>query len=189
MLPACSTCGELGHRADKCRQMRKEEDLPVDFDQAGQDLLERMGALRSDDDRIVQSASPTPRKPCLRGKGANDRPCRCARCFFERRCRSYSKLNAVWRGSSAGGTVYVGSLQAAKDEALLDRHGISHIVNCMNQPFRNIHSQKQYFDFNIEKWRKEMIDLAPPGHPARPALAHESFHGLALCPQNSVLVQ
>ena len=52
MLPACEYCGELGHTPSGCRQrlFAKGPALPVDFDEAGRQVLERVGAAALDGD-------------------------------------------------------------------------------------------------------------------------------------------
>ena len=46
MLPACIVCGELGHSQADCRQLtsHQHEPIPLDFNEAGRQLLDRLGA-------------------------------------------------------------------------------------------------------------------------------------------------
>jgi hypothetical protein len=92
----------------------------------------------------------------------------------------YAPLNAVWRAPKDGGTVYVGSLLAAKDRGLLQRYGITHVVNCMNQPRNNIHTDITYSDFSIEMWRDQVITTS--------SAAMKRHHRLPLSTKNAALV-
>mmetsp|Transcript_91153 Transcript_91153/g.174858 ORF Transcript_91153/g.174858 Transcript_91153/m.174858 type:complete len:391 (+) Transcript_91153:57-1229(+) len=42
----------------------------------------------------------------------------------------YNALDPVWRNPETGGTLYVGNEVAAKSIALLEKHKVSHVVNC-----------------------------------------------------------
>jgi predicted protein tyrosine phosphatase len=158
MISACTACGELGHVAHECQQLTNDirsPDLPVDFNLAGRELLERMADSESS------------------GK--------------------YSSVNAVWRAD--GGTVFVGSLQAAKDSGILRKHNIKYVVNCMNQPSHNIHSSVTYFNFPIEKWRDALIAMASTtstqfedSSSFKLSLGIRS-NGFPFCPKEAALVQ
>ena len=39
-------------------------------------------------------------------------------------------MDEVWRDQGTGGAVYLGNIHASSDRALLDREGITHVVNC-----------------------------------------------------------
>lgn len=42
----------------------------------------------------------------------------------------YNSLDPIWRNPKTGGTIYVGNEVAAKSLNILEKHGISHVVNC-----------------------------------------------------------
>ena len=66
----------------------------------------------------------------------------------------YNPLDCIWRDKTTGGKVYVGNQQAAQNAALLEREGITHIVNCTdNMPF--FHQNKfKYYRFNVTFWNQ-----------------------------------
>merc|ERR1719181_2021735 len=107
MLRACRVCGELGHDSTACRH----ETVSVpDYDAAGRALLEG-----------THSASARVAADCLLGRGV-------------------APLNVLWQPRNGGGSlamdaasVYVGSIKAATNEALLKAKGVTHVVNCMRR--------------------------------------------------------
>jgi len=140
MLDACHICGELGHSPSSCRQ------APVDYDEAGRRLIERL-------------SSSSTAHACTR-----TRECRCPRCDASYGLLGeailpldkHGPLHSIWRSPHGGGSVFVGGIGAAKNLPLLQRCGITHVVQCMNRPSLNVQPGISYLDFSIEKWRETM---------------------------------
>jgi len=148
MLDACHICGELGHDPASCRQ------VTVDYDEAGRQLIERLHLEGRN-----ASAGAARANTCTR-----TRECRCPRCDDSYGLLGeavlpldkHGPLNLLWRSPHGNGSVFVGGIAAAKDRSLLQRCGITHVVQCMNRPSLNVHPGINYLDFSIAKWRDAM---------------------------------
>jgi hypothetical protein len=69
-----------------------------------------------------------------------------------------NRLDAIWRHPKhGGGTIYCGDEQACKDLALLQQHGIDHVVNCTDN-IRNYHERAnvKYLRFEVAFWSRHI---------------------------------
>ena len=66
----------------------------------------------------------------------------------------YNPLDAIWRDTATGGTIYVGNQQAASNAQMLKEKGITHVVNCTDSmPLYHQHdSYFSYLRFNVSFW-------------------------------------
>lgn len=65
----------------------------------------------------------------------------------------YNSLDPLWRNPETGGTFYVGNEVAAKNLAMLEKHKITHVINCTDS-IPNYHERQPgepitYFRFDI----------------------------------------
>ena len=174
MLPACTTCGELGHTDENCGNcVARPQDvaaLSPDFDESGRRLLARMDAL-----------TVSAEQECTRSQS-----CSCPLCdrkssvaALVRGADAHAPLHEIWRAPDGPGKVYVGGLQAASNAQTLRAHGITHVVNCMNRPSLNKHAV-EYFDFPIESWRGAVAYATDTAHDTASAFSHAfTLHGLS----------
>jgi len=144
---ACDVCGELGHEPAACRHAATS--AQTDYDAAGRALLEGTDSTQSPT-RCLRNASCECHL-CNRSAGE------AAGALLGRRV---APLNIVWQPSEGGGAVYVGSIQAATNEALLKSNGITHVVNCMRRRGLNKVPGVSYYNFDIEQWHAAMPDAA-----------------------------
>lgn len=103
----------------------------TDYDQAARDLFERLN-LPSSGDATRTSAA--------------DR---------------YSNLDPVWSHPETKARVFIGNQSAAKSEATLLSHGITHIVNCQDLSAPNFHEANpkfHYLRFPVAHWFKEGLE-------------------------------
>jgi hypothetical protein len=183
LQPGYTNCGAIEHGESDCRQrqgasfMAEARDqlvlrggrfgrssrpsaAVVDFDEAGRQLLARLGALPDES---------------LKRKGGGAVANRIA--SLNRSCREYTSLNKIWEPESAGaaaaGAVFVGSLEAATNLQLLRSHNITHVVNCMARPSANRLQGDgiTYLDFPVERWRATVLAHAMHPDPAAPRAA------------------
>lgn len=85
---------------------------------------------------------------------------------------AYNSLDPLWRHPETGATFYVGNEVAAKSLGMLDRHNITHVVNCTdsipNYHERSPGSPITYFRFDITshyhrvRSEKEAVVFAQP---------------------------
>lgn len=157
MLPGCEVCGALGHTSSHCTAFagRASTSVPVDFDEAGRQLLARLESdVAHPHDLSVQACSRT-------------RTCTCPLCDRDQAVLAevllpsrFSPMSVIWRSSESSGAVFVGSLAAARDVNLLQQAGITHVVNCMCQPTRMKHPGLQYYHFPVEQWKSVLLPNA-----------------------------
>merc|ERR1712183_831723 len=72
-------------------------------------------------------------------------------------------LNLIWKPPHGKGEVYVGGMQASTNRMLLQKVGITHVVNCMNRPSLNVQPGIEYFDFAIERYEAYRKDFPVVG--------------------------
>ena len=116
-------------------------DFSPDFNEAGRQLLERIGALPESIDCGGQLCSNSGCK-CRRCVSGYVAPVSTRAVFSQR----YQSLDEIWCSSSGGGRLFVGSLEAASDIKTLQANGITHVINCMNRPNANMHENVTYFE-------------------------------------------
>lgn len=153
LAAACSVCGHLGHTSVQCKQLPPvmSENLPVDFDEAGRRLLERVAASIPTNEigEICQRTKACKCRLCSRDWGI----------LADIHTGRYNALNVIWAPPEGeGGQVYVGGLKAAKDLRLLHMNGITHVVNCMDRPSINTLDAITYFNFPIERCREILFE-------------------------------
>lgn len=70
----------------------------------------------------------------------------------------YNALDPLWRNPDTGGTFYVGNQTAAANLELLQKHKITHVVNCTdNMPLYHEASRKiQYLRFDITSFYRKV---------------------------------
>lgn len=171
LLPACSVCGALGHESASCPYYSKglavsEAAAPaaVDFNDAGRALLARLGVAFDEETE------------CTRDLGlAVDASCR------------YAALSEIWRSPSSSASVFVGGLQTARSSELLRKHGITHIVNCMNASRFNKELGVAYYNFPIEQWHDALPTVDAEASFAR--MKCDSAAGLKLSAEEMVAVR
>eukprot|EP01061_Rhynchopus_euleeides_P018776 TRINITY_DN30_c0_g1_i4.p2 TRINITY_DN30_c0_g1~~TRINITY_DN30_c0_g1_i4.p2 ORF type:complete len:195 (+),score=38.34 TRINITY_DN30_c0_g1_i4:177-761(+) len=76
----------------------------------------------------------------------------------------YNQLDVIFQQRETGAKVYVGNHVAAADRGLLQKNGISHIVNCQDVTTKNYHEGDPTFSykrFPISHWRA-VKDISQP---------------------------
>ncbi|KAL3904967.1 MAG: hypothetical protein SGPRY_011088, partial [Prymnesium sp.] len=71
----------------------------------------------------------------------------------------YNPLDPIWRDPHTGGLIYVGNQVAAQSKKMLDKAGITHVVNCTdNMPQyhekSSVKPQIKYLRFPISFWMR-----------------------------------
>ena len=70
---------------------------------------------------------------------------------------SYDDLNAIYVNPKTGHKVFCGNINAASNLSILQRNGITHVVNCQDPSSQNFHENNKgaritYFRFPIAHW-------------------------------------
>jgi predicted protein tyrosine phosphatase len=76
-------------------------------------------------------------------------------------------LDALYQHPTTGARVYVGNITAATSKAILEQHGITHVVNCRSQRTVNSHEGNAaftYLRFPIGGWRNQTASSSSNKH-------------------------
>eukprot|EP00756_Hemistasia_phaeocysticola_P007286 Hpha_TRINITY_DN14193_c0_g1::TRINITY_DN14193_c0_g1_i1::g.10757::m.10757 len=79
----------------------------------------------------------------------------------------WSDLDPLYKHPTTGAQMFVGNIQAAQNKSILQRHNISHVVNCQERASKNFHEGDpgfHYLRFFISGWwRDPKIKATPDG--------------------------
>jgi protein-tyrosine phosphatase len=74
---------------------------------------------------------------------------------------TFAPVNAIWQHEGTGAKVYVGNIQAAQSKDILNRYGISCVVNCQDPTSQNFHEHDpkfDYFRFPVAHWYRAGLE-------------------------------